>query len=220
MMPADLPTRLGERLHGPLVPIMPAFRDDVSGFGGIGYRTYLDLLSAVRAANRSSPGEERLRVVAVSNPTYWPAIASAADVANFRRSLAGRDYDMYRLILEELDGFGSGKKGVFLTNTRHAYTGIRDARGELHWNTGTFFRERHPGKTCSIRIHNVTLAIERVEPDPVAPRGIDRSLARQHVVRPRPPPLRRLERVGRVHDRGAAPAIERLPRAHLARPRA
>ena len=150
--------------------LLPAFRDDVSGFGGIGYRTYLDLLSAVRAANRSSPGEERLRVVAVSNPTYWPAIASAADVANFRRSLAGRDYDMYRLILEELDGFGTGKKGVFLTNTRHAYTGIRDARGELHWNTGTFFRERHPGKTCSIRIHNVTLAIERVEPDPAAPR--------------------------------------------------
>jgi dihydrodipicolinate synthase/N-acetylneuraminate lyase len=30
MMPADLPTRLGERLHGPLVPIMPAFRDDES----------------------------------------------------------------------------------------------------------------------------------------------------------------------------------------------
>jgi hypothetical protein len=157
--------------------LLPAFRDDVSGTGGIGYRTYLDLLSAVRGANLAGPSGERLRVVAVSNPCYWPAIRTARDVELFQRSLAGRDHDMYRLILEELDGFRSGKKGVFLTNTRHAYTGIRRANGSFFWNTGTFFRQRHPGKTCSIRIHNVTLSIERELDDPAAPRtaqGLER----------------------------------------------
>ncbi len=149
--------------------LLPAFRDDASGFGGTGYRTYLELLAGVREANRASPPEERLRVVAVSNPTWWPEIHDAEDVELFRRSLAGRDYDMYRLILEELDGFRSGKKGVFLTNTRHAYTGVRDARGAFHWNTGTFFRQWHPGKSCSIRIHNVQLALEELASEPGRP---------------------------------------------------
>jgi hypothetical protein len=149
--------------------LLPAFRNDVSGTGGIGYRTYLELLEAVRRANRSSPPQERLRVVAVSNPTYWSEIDEPGDVALFQRGLLGRDYDMYRIMLEELDGFRSGRKGVFLTNTRHAYTGIRDARGAFHGNTGTFFRQQHPGKTCSIRLHNVTLALEREEPEPCGP---------------------------------------------------
>ncbi len=148
--------------------LLPAFRDDASGLGGIGYRSYLELLAAAREVNRSSPPGERLRVVAVSNPTYWSAIRRPADVELFRSSLIGRDYDMYRLILEELDAFRSGRKGIFLTNTRHAYTGVRDGRGNLHWNTGTFFRQWHPGRTCSIRIHNVMLALEREEADGAA----------------------------------------------------
>jgi hypothetical protein len=157
--------------------LLPAFRNDVSGTGGIGYRTYLDLLTAVRAANLALPPEERLRVVAVSNPVYWPAITTRRDVELFQRSLAGRDYDMYRLILDELDGFRAGRKGLFLTNTRHAYTGVRRANGEPFWNTGTFFRQWHPQKTCSIRVHNVTLSIERVRADPGGPtsaQGLER----------------------------------------------
>jgi len=151
--------------------LLPAFRNDVSGTGGIGYRTYLEFLSAIRAANAASPPEERLRVVAVSNPTYWPAITTPAEVELFQRSLAGRDYDMYRFILAELDGLRSGRKGVFLTNTRHAYTGVRRADGSLFWNTGTFFRQNHPGKTCSIRIHNATLSIERARARDAGPRS-------------------------------------------------
>jgi len=150
--------------------LLPAFRNDVSGTGGIGYRTYLDLLSAIREANLASPPDDRLRVVAVSNPVYWPAITTTREVELFQQSLAGRDYDMYRLILDVLDGFRSGKKGVFLTNTRHAYTGVRRADGGFFWNTGTFFRQWHAGKTCSIRIHNVTLALERAIADPQTPR--------------------------------------------------
>ena len=155
---------------GDAADLLPAFRNDVSGTGGIGYRTYLDLLGAIREANRASPPEERLRVVAVSNAVDWGTITTSAELARFHDSLAERDRDMYARILEELDGFRSGIKGVFLTNTRHAYTGVRRTNGEFFWNTGTLFRQRHPEKTCSIRIHNVTLAIERALPDPVAPR--------------------------------------------------
>jgi len=150
--------------------LLPAFRNDVSGTGGIGYRTYLELLSAIRAANLASPPEERLRVVAVSNPIDWDAITTRAEIARFLDSLADRDQDMYRAILDELDGFRSAKKGVFLTNTRHAYTGVRKSGGDFFWNTGTLFRRRHPGKSCSIRVHNVTLAIERAIADPSGPR--------------------------------------------------
>lgn len=158
---------------GDVAALLPAFRNDVSGTGGIGYRTYLALLTAIRAA----PAEERLRVCAVSNAVDWSALATADDVERFHASLADRDEEMYRRILAELDGFRSGKKGVFLTNTRHAYTGVRAADGEPFWNTGTFFRRRHPGKTCSIRIHNVTLSIERALDDPDGPRtaqGLER----------------------------------------------
>jgi hypothetical protein len=150
--------------------LLPAFRNDVSGTGGIGYATYLELLSAIRAANLASPPEEQLRVRAVSNAVDWESITTSAELERFQQSLAERDEDMYRLILDELDDFRSGQKGVFLTNTRHAYTGVRKASGDLFWNTGTLFRQRHPGKTCSIRIHNVTLAIERAIPDPGVPR--------------------------------------------------
>jgi len=156
--------------------LLPAFRNDVSGTGGIGYRTYLDLLETIRSTNHASPPDERVRVVAVSNPCYWPAIRSARDVEIFRRSLAGRDYDMYRWILEELDGFRSGRKGVFLTNTRHAYTGVRRAEGGFFWNTGTFFRQWHPGRSVSIRIHGPCLRIQRLAPEgsPATAQGLER----------------------------------------------
>jgi hypothetical protein len=150
--------------------LLPAFRNDVSGTGGIGYRTYLDLLAAIRTENLAAPPEDRLGVVAVSNPVDWEHITTRAEYERFLGSLSDRDQDMYRLILDELDGFRSGRKGVFLTNTRHAYTGVRRAGGDFFWNTGTLFRQRHPGKTCSIRIHNVTLAIDRAVRDPSAPR--------------------------------------------------
>src|SRR5262249_16721474 len=54
----------------------------------------------------------------------------------------------------------------FLTNTRHAYKGIKRKDGQFFWNTATFFEQRHPGKAYSIRVHNVTLAIHRVKDVP------------------------------------------------------
>ena len=60
-----------------------------------------------------------------------------------------------------MKNFNGKKKGIFLCNTRHAYKNIRRSDGELYWNTMTFFQQLNPGKVFSIRIHNVTLLLER-----------------------------------------------------------
>lgn len=128
-------------------------------------KSYLDLMEAVYDANTRLPDEAKLRVIAVSTPSLWPSIQSAEDYAAAQKSLAGRDHDMYRTILDDLEEFESGKKGIFLTNTRHAYTGIRKKNGSFFWNTGTFFRQWHPGKSFSIRFHGPQLFIEAINED-------------------------------------------------------
>ena len=152
-------------LHG-------AFQDDTSGFG-LAYGTYFDLLAAVREANARLPAEERIAVVAVSNPTYWREIETPRDVELFRLGLVGRDYDMYRIILSHMEDFAAGKKGLFLTNTRHAYTGVRRADGSFYWNSGTFLRQHHPGRTWSLRVHGPALFIESAEAKPGAAETTD-----------------------------------------------
>jgi len=144
--------------------LYPAFQADFSGTGWA-LATYFDLLHAIHAVNRKLPAHDELRVVAVNAPSYWPAIDQARDLELFRKTLVGNDYTMYRTILDTLDGFRSGRKGIFLTNTRHSYNGIEDQQGRLYWNVGTFLHQWHPGKTYSIRFHNVALF-----------RGADRSI--------------------------------------------
>jgi len=148
--------------------LYPAFQDDTSGFG-FAYGTYFDLLRGVRQANAALPEGERIAAVAVSNPTWWCAVETPRDVELFRRGLLGRDYDMYRVILSDMEDFAAGKKGIFLTNTRHAYTGVRRPDGSLYWNAGTFFRQHHPGRTWSLRIHGPALYIESAEAKEGAP---------------------------------------------------
>ena len=109
------------------------------------------------------PEDEQLKVIGVSNPTYWSEIKSAKDFKLFQKSMRSHDFVMYKTIVEEMDNFQSGKKGVFLTNTRHAYKGIKNKKNELYWNTGTFFHQWHPGKTTSIRFHNVQFFLEKKE---------------------------------------------------------
>ena len=142
--------------------LYPAFQDDVSG-SGFPYRTYFNLLAAIRAVNLSLPVKERLAVFAVGSPTFWKEIQTPRDLEQFHKSLASYDHHMYAEILEEMDQFRSGKKGIFLTNTRHAYKGIKSSDGQLFWDTGTFFTQRHPGKTLSIRMHNVALSIQKLK---------------------------------------------------------
>jgi hypothetical protein len=113
--------------------------------------------------NQIIPEEHRLEVIAVSNPTYWSEIRTRKDFELFQKTLRTHDFTMYKTILLEMEKFESNKKGILLTNTRHAYKEIRNKQKELYWNCGTFFHQWHPGETYSIRFHNVQLFLEKQE---------------------------------------------------------
>jgi hypothetical protein len=124
--------------------------------------------------NRSLADSERIRIVAVGSPSYWSEIRSPRDLEVFRQGLDAYDYTMYAMIRSTL---GSDDKGIFLTNTRHAYKAIRHADGSLYWNATTYFHERDPGRTYSIHFHAPQLVIERVREDTTATRttqGLER----------------------------------------------
>lgn len=139
--------------------LLPVFQNDFSGYGWR-YKTYLDLLSTIWDVNSQLSESEKIQVICVDQPIYWNGIQTREDYHLFQRSLIGRDYFMYKIITQTLDDFKSGEKGVFLTNTRHAYKGIKKSNGEFYWNTGTFLNQWHPKKSYSIRLHNVNLSIQ------------------------------------------------------------
>lgn len=128
---------------------------------GWSYRTYVDFFAAVRRANESTSKDRRIRVIGVAPAAYWPLIATHEDYVRYRRDgFAPFDEGLYARILMHLDGFESGRKGIFLTNTRHAYTGLKRKDGNFFWNAGTYFRQRHPGKTRSIRFNAPFLEVK------------------------------------------------------------
>ncbi len=138
--------------------LFKVFQDDFTGYG-LRYKTYFDLFSTVWDVNKKfANAEDKIKIICVDMPINWCSINSKQDYELFQSTLDARDYFMYKKILGELSGFKKGKKGIFLTNTRHAYKNIRNSEGELYWNCGTFFTQMNPGKTYSIRLHNVTLA--------------------------------------------------------------
>jgi len=98
--------------------LYPAFQDDFSG-SGWPLKTYFDLIQVLYTINHTLPEEQRIKVVAVNSPCYWSEIKTVRDVELFRKTLIGNDYTMYKTILAEMDNFNSGRKGIFLTNTRH-----------------------------------------------------------------------------------------------------
>lgn len=142
--------------------LMKAFQDDYTGMGWR-FQTYLDLFSTVWKHNQLLPDSLKIKIIGVSPPVYWEAIHTQQDYELFQNSLQSRDYFMYQEILNAMEGFVKDKKGLFLTNTRHAYKNIRNSSGKLYWNTTTFFNQWNPGKALSVRIHNVTLSIEAVK---------------------------------------------------------
>ena len=153
--------------------LYPAFQNSISG-DGFPYATYFDFLRTIHDLNHSLPDSERIRVVAVGSPTYWSEIRTTRDVEVFRQGLEAYDYTMYAMIRSTLE---SGGKGIFLTNTRHAYQAIRHADGSLYWNATTYFHEREPGRAFSIHFHAPQLVIERVREDTTAARttqGLER----------------------------------------------
>jgi hypothetical protein len=139
--------------------LLKVFQDDFSGFGWR-YESYLDLLSAVWDFNhRQSDTEKRIQVIGVDQPVFWEGMLNRQDYDVFLNSHVARDYFMYKIISNRMDYFKSGKKALFLSNTRHIYKNIRNAEGLPYWNCGTFFYRWHPDKTYAIRIHNVMLSI-------------------------------------------------------------
>jgi len=144
-----------------LTILRPAFQNDYSGFG-LRYQTYVDLFSHVWDINHQVSENQQLKIIGVNQPIYWKAIDSRMDYDLFQKSLIARDYYMFSIIEDYLNRFSENRKGIFLTNTRHAYKHIRRSNGSLYWNTGTFFNQRYPEQTYSIRIDNVILHIDRV----------------------------------------------------------
>lgn len=145
------------------------------------YQTYLDFLKAVRDANQGLAPAERLRVYGVDVPHYWPLMHTRRDWELSLHSGEARDYHLYKTIAAYLDNFSKGEKGIFLTNSRHAYKHIRNGKGQLYWNAGTFFHEFHPGKTYAIRTHHVALEIKARAAQPGGPRtreGLDGATVR------------------------------------------
>lgn len=138
--------------------LIKVFQDDYSGTGWR-FQTYLDLFSTVWEHNYLLPDSLKIKLIGVNPPIYWEGIHTWNDYELFQNSLKSRDYFMYLEILQSMNGFAKGKKGLFLTNTRHAYKNIKNSEGKLYWNTTTFFNQRNLDKVLSIRIHNVTLSI-------------------------------------------------------------
>jgi hypothetical protein len=139
--------------------LLPVFQNDFSGYG-LRSKTYLDLLSTIWDVNVQLSEPEKIQVICVDQPIYWDSIKTRKDYDLFQKSLLGRDYFMYKVISKTLSKFKKAEKGIFLTNTRHAYKNIKNSNGELYWNTGTFLNQWHPKKTYSIRLHNVILSIQ------------------------------------------------------------
>ena len=135
--------------------LFPAFQDHVNGRGW-NLKTYFDLLRTVRVVNQRIPVEKKIRVLGVDCPTFWSEIQTRQDLEQFNKSLATRDHHMYAVIVNELAEFKENRKGILLTNTRHAYKGLRRNDGQFFWNSATFFHQWHPGKAYSIRLHNST----------------------------------------------------------------
>jgi hypothetical protein len=142
--------------------LYPAFQDNANGLG-FTFKTYFDLLKTIREVNQPLPVGRRLKVVGAGGPTYWCEIRTPRDVEQYYKATAGYDFHMYLTVLGELDSFRSKKKGILLTNTRHAYKGIKRKDGQYFWNTATFFAQWHPGKVHSIRLHNLALFIQAIK---------------------------------------------------------
>jgi hypothetical protein len=140
--------------------LSPVFQNDFTGYG-FRYQTYLDLLSTLWDINHQLPQSDRIRVIGVDQPVYWEAIHTSEDYSVFQESLIARDHFMYRKIADEMQEFSGELKAIFLTNTRHAYKGIRNAKGQFYENVTTLLSQRYPRKVFSIRIHNATLLVKK-----------------------------------------------------------
>jgi len=143
----------------------PVFQEDFT-YGWL-YETYLTLFSTVWDVNQNLHPDERIRIIGVDQPVYWEGLHTREDYNIFQQSLMARDNFMYKRIMSYMNDFENGEKGIFITNTRHAYKCIKNEKEQPYWNAGTFFYRWHPGKTYSVRFHNMIMKIESVDNDAV-----------------------------------------------------
>lgn len=137
--------------------LYPAFQD---GFGWP-YRTYFDLLKTIRDVNKGLSEEKRIKVIGVGTPAMCAEIRTPQDFQIYNdTNWIARDYHMYGMIRAALDGFASGKKGIFLTNTRHAYKNLLLAGDRRVWSATAFFDEWYPGHVYSIRFNTPVLLVK------------------------------------------------------------
>jgi len=137
--------------------LYPAFQDQF----GWPYTSYFDLLHTIYEVNQSLPVGKKIEVIAVSTPAMWGEIKTAQDWNIFvETNHIARDYHMYGMIRDALDDFSSGRKGIFLTNTRHAYLRLKRKDQTPVWSTAAFFNNWHPGKAYSIRFNAPALLVE------------------------------------------------------------
>lgn len=162
VLPYNVQRHLDTYLASPTLKpalLYPALQDSLDT--GWPFQTYADFMSAVWTANQSLPKDQRIRVIGVGPPVHWPSIDSPEEFARYRRDgFAGYDHDMYARIKMHLKEFDGSERGVFLTNTRHAYNGIKKADGSFFWNAGTYFRQWHPGHSISLRINAPFLEVK------------------------------------------------------------
>jgi hypothetical protein len=144
--------------------LYPAFQNDHNGKGW-NYQTYFDLLRTVRTVNQTLPDQSKLKVHGVCFPTFWPEVQTRQDLIQYNKSAnLSFDHHLYAAVVTELAAFKEKRKGIFLTNTRHAYKGLRRKDGQFFWNAATFVHQWHPGKAYSIRLHNAVVQIVRELP--------------------------------------------------------
>lgn len=146
-----------------LARLAPALQDDFSGYGWR-HQNLQDFLAGLWELNHGLPAAERIRVVGVAPPVFWAGLRTRADYDAFLASLRSFDHFMAATIAEQLEDFKAGRKAFFLTNTRHAYLGLRAKDGSLLWNATTFLAQQHPGKVASLRVHNLALQVTARRP--------------------------------------------------------
>lgn len=141
--------------------LWPALQD--AAMTGWRYETYVSLLSSIHSHNENLDADQRIQVHGIDTPSYWREIDTPADYRTITDTTReGRDAYMYAEIINVLDRMSGEEKGIFLTNTRHAYMRLQRADGSGgFWNTAAYFETRHPGQALSIRINAPFLLVER-----------------------------------------------------------
>ncbi|MBI5631116.1 MAG: hypothetical protein HY921_09555 [Elusimicrobia bacterium] len=115
----------------------------------------VEFMEEIWRINKSRPIKKRLKVHLTDMPWDWDKIRTREDYDKAYATLDQRDFHMYKVAKETLDQSpDEGSKGIFIINTRHGTINLRRQDGTFGDNTATYFHQRHPGFSYSIKIHD------------------------------------------------------------------